>query len=116
MLGVSILCLLRVNCFVLMARLAQYWLMDFCSRVLDQRMSIIGKMKTLIMMGHSRQTSDALTEYEERGRRAAGYIYEPKNELYPPSSVHVSPHHMAVLAKNALVLSSEFGCPHVFLH
>ncbi len=27
--GVSICCLLRVNCFMLMALLAQYWLMDF---------------------------------------------------------------------------------------
>jgi hypothetical protein len=27
--GVLICCLLRVNCFMLMARLAQYWLMDF---------------------------------------------------------------------------------------
>jgi hypothetical protein len=32
--GVSICRLLRVNCFMLMARLAQYWLMDFYSRVL----------------------------------------------------------------------------------
>jgi hypothetical protein len=37
---------LGVNRFMLMARLAQYWLMDFYSRVLDQRMSIVGKMKT----------------------------------------------------------------------
>jgi hypothetical protein len=43
--------LLRVNCFMLMARLAQYWLMDFYLRVLDQRMSIIRKIKTQIMMG-----------------------------------------------------------------
>jgi hypothetical protein len=47
--------------------------------------------------------------------RAAGYIDEPKNELYLPNSVLGSPCHMAVLAKNALVLISEFGCPHVFL-
>ena len=37
---------LRVNHFMLLARLAQYWLMDFYSRVLDQRMSIVRKMKT----------------------------------------------------------------------
>jgi hypothetical protein len=37
---------LRLNRFMLMARLAQYWLMDFYSRVLDQRMSIVRKMKT----------------------------------------------------------------------
>jgi hypothetical protein len=29
--------------------------------------------------------------------------------------VHGSPCHRAALAKNALVLVSEFGCPHVFL-
>ena len=33
--------LLRVNHVMLMAQLAQYWLMDFYLRVLDQRMSII---------------------------------------------------------------------------
>ena len=45
---------LRVNRFMLLARLAQYWLMDFYSRVLDQRMSIVRKMKTRIMMGQNR--------------------------------------------------------------
>ena len=34
---------------------------------------------------------------------------------YLPSSVHGSPRHMTALAKNALVLVSEFGCPHVFI-
>ena len=78
-------------------------------------MSIIGKIGNRIMMGQSRQTSDALTEHEEQDRHAAGYIDEPKNESYLPSSVHGSPHHMAALAKNALILVSEFGCPHIFL-
>jgi hypothetical protein len=114
--GVSICCLLRVNRFMLMARLVQYWLMDFYLQVLDQRMSIIWKIiKTWIMMGQTRQTPDTLTEHEEQDRRAAGCIDELKNESYLPSSVHGSPHHMAALAKNALVLVSEFGCPHVFL-
>ena len=54
-------------------------------------------------MGQTRQTSDALTEHEEQDRRAAGYIDEPKNESYIPSSVHGSPRHMAALAKNALI-------------
>jgi hypothetical protein len=67
------------------------------------------------MMGQTRQTSDNLTKHEEQDRRAAGYTDEPKNELYLPSSVHGSPRHMTALAKNALVLVSEFGCPHVFL-
>ena len=90
---------------MLMARLVQYWLsMDFCARVLDQRMSIVRKMKTLIMMGHNRQTSDTLTEHEEQDRRAAGYVDEPKNESYLPSSVHGSPRHMTALARNALIL------------
>jgi hypothetical protein len=43
--GVLIRHLLRVNCFMLMAQLAQYWLMDFYSRVLNQRMSIMRKIK-----------------------------------------------------------------------
>jgi hypothetical protein len=100
---------------MLMAQLAQYWLMDFYLQVLDQRMSIIRKIKTRIMMGQTRQTSDTLTEHEEQDRRTAGYIDEPKNESYLPCSVHGSPRHMTALAKNALVLVSEFGCPHEFL-
>ncbi len=66
-------------------------------------------------MGQTRQTSHNLTKHEEQDRHAAGYIDEPKNESYLPSSVHGSPHHMTALAKNALVLVSEFGCPHVLL-
>ncbi len=57
-----------------MARLAQYWLMDFYSRVLDQRMSIVRRMKTWIMMGQNRQTPDILTEHEEQDRHAADLV------------------------------------------
>jgi hypothetical protein len=60
---------------MLMARLAQYWLKDFYLQVL----SIIRKIKTRIMMGQTRQTSNNLTEHEEQDRHAAGYIDEPKN-------------------------------------
>jgi hypothetical protein len=42
---VLICCLLRVNYFMLMAQLAQYWLVDFYLQVLDQRMSTIRKIK-----------------------------------------------------------------------
>ncbi len=112
---VSIFCLLRVNCFMLMVQLAQYWLMDFYLWVLDQRMSIIWEIKTRLMMGQTRQISFYLTKHEEQDRHAAGYIDEPKNESYLPSSVHGSPHHMTALAKNALVLVSEFDWPHVFI-
>ncbi len=45
----------------------------------------------------------------------AGYIDEPKRESYLPDSVHGSQRHLSALAKNALVLVSEYGCPHVFL-
>ncbi len=113
--GVLICCLLRVNHFMLMARRAQYWLIDFFLQVLDQKMSIVRKIKTRIMIGQIRQTSNTLTEHEEQDRRPAGYVDEPKNESYLPSSVHGSPCHMTALAKNALVLVSVFGCPHVFL-
>jgi hypothetical protein len=68
---VSVHCSLRVNLFMFMARLAQYWLMDFYSRVLDQRMSIVRRMMNQIIMGQNRQTSDTLTEQEEQDRRAA---------------------------------------------
>ncbi len=66
-------------------------------------------------MGQTRQISNNLTEHEEQDRHAAGYIDEPKNELYLPSSVHGSPRHMTALAKNALILVPEFGCPHEFI-
>jgi len=89
--GGSIFPRLRENRFMMMSRLAQYWLMDFYSRVLDQRMSIIGKIRYRIMMGQTRQTSDDLTEHEEQDRHAARYIDEPKNESYLPSIVHGSP-------------------------
>ncbi len=65
-------------------------------------------------MGQTRQTHAALTEHKEQDTHAAGYTEQPKNNSYLPSSVHGSPRHMAALAKNALVLVSEFGCPHVF--
>ncbi len=66
-------------------------------------------------MGQNRQTPDILMEHEEQDRRAAGCINEPKNESYLPSSVHGSPRHMIALARNALILVSEFGCPRVFI-
>jgi hypothetical protein len=40
---------------------------------------------------------------------------EPKRESYLPDSVHGSQRHLSALAKNELVLVSEYGCPHVFL-
>ncbi len=109
---------LRVNRFILMFMLAQYWLLDFFSCIRDQRLSIIGQMRDQIMMGQPRQTrnsysvEDALEEGESHG---AGYIDEPRRESYLPDSVHGSQRHLSALAKNALVLVSEYGCPHVFL-
>ncbi len=63
------------------------------------------------------QQSVNLTEHEEYERRAAGFndVQHQENESYLPGSVHGSPRHMASLARNALVLVSEFGCPHVFI-
>ena len=85
--------ILRVNRFMLLAMVAQYWLMDFYSRVLDQKMSIIGKMRNRIMMGQVRQISDNLNEHEEQDRHVAGYSDEPKKETYLPSSIHFSTSH-----------------------
>ncbi len=43
------------------------------------------------------------------------YIDELRRESYLPDSVHGSQCHLSALAKNALYLVSEYGCPHVFL-
>jgi hypothetical protein len=43
--GIAVHQTLRTNCFMLMSRVAQYWLMDFYSRVCDQRLLIIGNMR-----------------------------------------------------------------------
>jgi hypothetical protein len=109
---------LRVNWFMLMFRLAQYWLLDFFSSIRDQRLSIIGQMRDQIMMGQPRQRRNTYSvedDLEEEERRGAGYIDEPKRESYLPDSVNRSQRHLSALAKNALVLVSEYGCPHVFL-
>ncbi len=38
-----------------------------------------------------------------------------QGRVIPPDSVHGTQRHLSALAKNALVLVSEYGCPHVFL-
>jgi hypothetical protein len=69
------------------------------------------------MMGQTRERSVGLTNQEEEDRNAAGYPNPdiPKKETYLPGSAHGSPRHMAALARSALMLVSEWGCPHVFL-
>ncbi len=70
------------------------------------------------MMGQPWQTRNTYSVeddlYKEE-RRGAGYIDEPRRESYLPDSVHGSQHHLSALAKNELVLVSEYGCLHVFL-
>ncbi len=61
-----------------MARLAQYWLMDFYSQFLDQRMSIVRRMKMQIMMGQNRQTPDILTDHEEQDGVLLDTLMNPK--------------------------------------
>ena len=110
--------LLRVNRHILMDRLCQYWLLDLFSRVRDDRLSVIEQLRDRILMGQTRQEKkiySADDDIDEEERRGAGYIDEPKRSSYLPDSVHGSQRHMSNLAKNALVLVSEFGCPHVFL-
>jgi hypothetical protein len=88
------------------------------SRIRDQRLSIIGQMRDQIMMSQPRQRKNTYSvedDLEEKERRGAGYIDEPKRESYLPGSVHGSQRHLSALAKNALVLVSEYGCLHVFL-
>jgi hypothetical protein len=101
---------LRVNRFMLMFKLAQYWLLDFLPRICDQRLSIIGQIRDQIMMGQPRQRRNTYSvedDFEEEEKRGAGYIDEPKRESYLPDSVHGSQRYLSALAKNALVLVSE---------
>ncbi len=68
------------------------------------------------MMGQHRQTRNTYRvedDLDEEERHGAGYIDEPRKESYIPDSVHGFQRHLSVLAKNALVLVSEYGCPHV---
>ena len=70
------------------------------------------------MMGQVRAKSSAALAQEKEDRMAAGFGNPDsieKKETYVPDSTHGSPRHMAALAKNALVLVSEWGCPHIFL-
>jgi hypothetical protein len=109
---------LRVNRFMLMDKLAQYWLLDVFSRICDQRLSIIEQMRDCIMMGQpwqKRKRYSANEDIKEEEWRGAGYIDEPRKESYLPDSVHRPRGHMAALAKNTLMSVLEFGCPHVFL-
>jgi hypothetical protein len=69
-------------------------------------------------MGQPRQRRNTYSveeDLEEEERCDAGYIDEPKRESYLPDSVHGSQHHLSALAKNALVLVSEYSSLHVFL-
>ena len=118
--GVSLQRILNVNRFVLMCRVASYWCLDTYSRLLDQRLNAVNKLRNHIMMGGTRKKSvvPAVSQEEEFERHDAGFSNpddESMNETYLPGSTHGSPRHMAGLAKNALVLVSEYGCPHVFL-
>ena len=110
---------LIVNRFMKMCRLASYWMLDTYSRLLDQRLNAIKILRNRIMMGGTRMNNarPPVTQEEEVERNDAGFSNpdESTNETYLPGSIHGSPRHMAALAKNALVLVSEYGCPHVFL-
>ncbi len=71
------------------------------------------------MMCQPRQTRNAYSvedDLDKEERCGAGYIDEPRRESYLPDSVHGSQRNLSALAKNALVLFSEYGCSHVFLN
>ncbi len=65
---------LIVNGFMFMARLVQYWVLDAYSCVLDQRLRIVGKIKSQIMMDQPWTKSTKLTVLEEEDIDAAGYV------------------------------------------
>ncbi len=111
---------LRVNWFMMLEQLAQYWLLDLYSQIHDKKLGTIGQLTDQIMMGQLRQKwqrcSDRVEDViEEEEWHNAGYMDEPKKESYLPDSVHRSSCHMAALAKNTLMLVLGYGCPHVFI-
>ncbi len=70
------------------------------------------------MMGQSRQIRNTYSvedDLDEEERHGARYIDEPRKESYFPDSVHGSQCHLSSLANNALMIVSEYACPHVFL-
>ena len=66
---------LNVNRFVLMCRLASYWCLDTYSRLLDQRLNAVKKLRNCIMMGGTRKKSvvPAVSQEEELERYDAGF-------------------------------------------
>ncbi len=70
------------------------------------------------MMGQPKQTRNTYSvedDLNEEERHGARYIDEPRKKSYLPESVHGFQRNFSALAKNALVLVSEYDCPHVFL-
>jgi hypothetical protein len=68
---------LRTNLFMVMSRLALYWLLDFFSHVRDHRLSIIDQLRDRIMMGQQRQkrrTCNVADDLEMEERRGAGCV------------------------------------------
>ncbi len=63
-------------------------------------------------MGQPRPTRNTYSvedDLDEEERLGAVNIDEPMKESYLPDSVHESQHHLSTLAKNELVLVSEYG-------
>ncbi len=93
---------LRVNWFIMMERLAQYWLLDLYTHFCDQSLTTVGQLRDQIMMGKPRQRWQRYSDHVEDDFKAeewcnARYINTPKKVSYRPGIVHGSPHHMAAL-------------------
>jgi hypothetical protein len=70
-------------------------------------------MRDQIMIGQPRQTRNTYSvedDLDEEERHGARYIDEPRKVSYLPDSIHGSQRYLSALAKNALVLVSEYGC------
>ncbi len=83
---------LRTNQFIVMSRLAQYWLLDFFSCVRDQRLSVIDQLlRDCIMMCQQRQkrsTYNVADDLEMEERHVVGYAEESKMDKLLPDSFH----------------------------
>jgi Helitron helicase-like domain at N-terminus len=105
---------LTVNRFQIMPRLAQTYMVDMVSRMIDKRLNFISRNQDKIMMGQKRSHDDGSDEDDDDEDPNSGYEND-KDFTFLPSSFHGSARHRKKLALNALSIVSELGAPTAFI-